>query len=46
MLKVAELLGFVPVSRPRLAPQESSNADDDDRWLKLIRISQKPLNLP
>jgi P27 family predicted phage terminase small subunit len=44
MLKVAELLGFVPVSRPRLAPQESSDAADDDRWNQLIRISRKPLN--
>ena len=44
MSRVAELLGFVPVSRPRLGRQESSNADDDDRWSQLIRISRRPLN--
>jgi phage terminase small subunit len=44
MLEVAELLGFVPVSRPRLVPREWSNADDDDRRKQLIRIFRRPLN--
>ena len=48
MLRIAEQLGFTPVSRPRLAerPSRGGGHEDDDRtrWLRVMDLARKPSN--
>jgi P27 family predicted phage terminase small subunit len=50
MLRIAEQLGFTPVSRPRLAerPSRGGGLEDDDRsrWLRVMDLARKPSNHP
>jgi hypothetical protein len=47
--RLAEQLGFTPVSRPRLAERPSTGGGEDDdrsRWLRVMDLARKPSNHP
>ena len=49
MLRLAEQLGFTPVSRPRLAERPTTRGGEDDdrsRWLRVMDLARKPSNHP
>ena len=48
MLKLAEQLGFTPVSRPRLVAEQPASSDGDpSRWLNVMHLARRrPSNQP
>jgi phage terminase small subunit len=49
MLRIAEQLGFTPVSRPRLAERPSPGSgfeDDRTRWLRVMDLARRPSHHP